>query len=198
MGLFQNFFIPSSWEEQRRQTEGDKWKKNDHWNLRIRLQCLKTTLFVNARQQEGQGRGFFTFSSMYYFITVPTPFPLGLVGSELAWLVRVYRPVDTEVKHVEASTSGTWTCSAGKIDRLCLWFSPPPPFPPTHQSHFTTPTPLMASTHTHTHRTRISFWGGSLSVSVQGQVFHKAPLSVVRGTGGVSVSQVTISSTYWS
>lgn len=66
--------------------------------------------------------------------------------------------------------------------------------PPTN--HILQPPPPSWPPHTHTHRTRISFWGGSLSVSVQGQVFHKAPLSVVRGTGGVSVSQVTISSTY--
>lgn len=137
--------------------------------------------------RKDKAAAFFTFSSMYYFITVPTPFPLGPVGSELAWLVRVYRPVDTEVKHVEASTSGTWTCSAGKIDRLCLWFSPPPPFPPTHQSHFTTPTPLMASTHTHTH-TELGFLFGGVHfpLACRAKCFTK-PLFLLSVVPGVWV-----------
>lgn len=48
----------------------------------------------------------FVYSCILY-IAVPAPFPMGLADSELAWLVWVYRPVDTEVKHVTPSNCGT-------------------------------------------------------------------------------------------
>lgn len=56
--------------------------------------------YVKKKRAEKTGL-FYLF--MRSIITVPTLFLVGLVVSELAWSVLVYRPVDTEVEHVEAS-----------------------------------------------------------------------------------------------